>query len=72
MLRCSISRLNSFRQIIPKTKKTIDQLVLNHNYYLLENSNLKNNIKRLESKVKRLKDNNNEMKRIIYIMADVD
>jgi len=57
---------------IPKTKKTIDQLVLNHNYYLLENSNLKNNIKRLESKVKRLKDNNNEMKRIIYIMADVD
>tara|TARA_R110000822_G_scaffold298978_1_gene421871 strand:+ start:95 stop:568 length:474 start_codon:yes stop_codon:yes gene_type:complete len=57
---------------IPKTKKTIDQLVLNHNYYLLENGNLKNHIKRLESKLKKLKDKNKEMKRVIYIMADVD
>ena len=57
---------------IPKTKKTIDQLVLNHNYYLLENGNLKNYIERLESKVKRLKDKNKEMKRIIYVMADSD
>ena len=57
---------------IPKTKKTLDQLVLNHNYYLLENGNLKNHIKRLESKLKKLKDKNKEMKRVIYIMADVD
>ena len=57
---------------IPKTKKTIDQLVLNHNYYLLENGNLKNYIERLESKLKKLKDKNKEMKRVIYIMADVD
>ena len=57
---------------IPKTKKTLDQLVLNHNYFLLENGNLQNYIKRLESKVKRLKNKNKEMKRIIYIMADTD
>ena len=40
--------------------------------YLLENGNLKNHIKRLESKLKKLKDKNKEMKRVIYIMADVD
>ena len=40
--------------------------------YLLENGNLKNYIKRLESKLKKLKDKNKEMKRVIYIMADTD
>ena len=57
---------------IPKTKKTLDQLVTNHNYYLLENGNLKNIVKKLESKVKRLTNKNKEMKRIIYVMADTD
>ena len=57
---------------VPKTKKTIDQLVNNHNYYLLENGNLKNYIERLESKLKKLKIKNKEMKRIIYVMADTD
>ena len=57
---------------VPKTKKTIEQLVSNHNYYLLENGNLKNYVKRLEKKIKSLKVKNKEMKRVIYIMADVD
>ena len=57
---------------VPKTKKTLDQLVTNHNYYLLENGNLKNDIKRLESKIKKLTNKNKEMKRIIYVMADTD
>ena len=55
-----------------KTKKTLDQLVNNHNYYLLENGNLKNYIERLESKLKKLKVKNKEMKRIIYVMANTD
>lgn len=57
---------------VPKTQKTIVELVNYHNYYLLENGNLKNYVKKLEKKIERLKQQNNEMKRIIYIMADND
>ena len=55
-----------------KTGKTIERLVNDHNFYLLENHNLKNKLQFIERKYKKLLDENQEMKRVIYMMCDTD
>ena len=55
-----------------KHKKTVEQLVKDYNYYMLKNNSMQNYIDKLEAKNKKLISENKEMKRVIYIMADVD
>jgi len=55
-----------------KTGKSIERLVNDHNFYLLENDNLKNKLQFIERKYKKLLDENQEMKRVIYMMCDTD
>lgn len=52
--------------------KSLDRLVLDHNYYMLKNGELENYVIKLEKKIKKISKANSEMKRIIYIMADND
>lgn len=55
-----------------KTGKTIEQLVIEHNFYLIKCDSLKKRLQNLERKYKKLYTENKEMKRVIYIMADTD
>tara|TARA_R110001592_G_scaffold186501_1_gene430874 strand:- start:372 stop:869 length:498 start_codon:yes stop_codon:yes gene_type:complete len=55
-----------------KTNKTIERLVRDHNYFLIKNSELQNYIDKLKIKLNKLRSENQEMKRVIYIMADND
>ena len=58
--------------IYENTKMTIDQLVMEYNFSLLKNGELENKIKKQDKKLKILRSENKEMKRVIYIMADTD
>jgi len=58
--------------IYKNTKMTIDQLVMEYNFSLLKNGELENKIKKQDKKLKILRSENKEMKRVIYIMADTD
>tara|TARA_R110000822_G_scaffold146658_2_gene285787 strand:+ start:444 stop:896 length:453 start_codon:yes stop_codon:yes gene_type:complete len=58
--------------IYENTKMTIDELVMEYNFSLLKNGELENKIKKQDKKLKILRSENKEMKRVIYIMADTD
>jgi hypothetical protein len=55
-----------------KTGKTLEQLVVEHNFYLMKCESYKNRLENLENKYRKLLSDNKEMKRVIYIMADTD
>jgi len=58
--------------IYKNTKMTIDQLVMEYNFLLLKNGEQDLKIKKQDKKLKLLRSENKEMKRVIYIMADTD
>tara|TARA_R100001460_G_scaffold56525_1_gene96199 strand:- start:3209 stop:3661 length:453 start_codon:yes stop_codon:yes gene_type:complete len=58
--------------IYKNTKMTIDELVMEYNFLLLKNSEHEIKIKKQDKKLKMLKSENKEMKRVIYMMADTD
>ena len=55
-----------------KTGKTLEQLVVEHNFYMIKCDSFKTRLENLEIKYKKLLAENKEMKRVIYIMADTD
>jgi len=55
-----------------KNGKSIEKLVTDHNFYLMQCEHLKSRLEILEKKYKKILDENEEMKRVIYIMADTD
>ncbi len=52
--------------------KTIEQLVTDHNFYLMQCENLKKKLERLNKRYHKIYQENLEMDRIITIMADTD
>ena len=55
-----------------KNGKSIERLVTDHNFYLMQCENLKTRLEQLDRRYKKIFAENLEMKRIIYIMADTD
>jgi len=58
--------------IYENTKMTIDELVMEYNFVLLKTGELENKLKKQDKNLRKLRKDNKEMKRIIYIMADTD
>ncbi len=58
--------------IFESTKMSIDDLVKEYNFLLLKNGELQNKLVNQDKKLKLVRSENKEMKRIIYIMADTD
>lgn len=58
--------------IYENTNMNIDQLVMEYNFALLKTGELENKLIKQHKKLKTLRAENKEMKRIIYIMADVE
>ena len=55
-----------------KNGKSIERLVTDHNFYVMQCEHLKTRLEQLDRKYKKIFAENLEMKRIIYIMADTD
>ena len=81
IIKHDIVRNNLYNKIVKEAKKnhietengkSIEKLVSDHNFYLLQCEHLKTRLEQLDRKYQKIFKENQEMKRVIYIMADTD